>query len=381
MRIKKVLLYGHGGSFNHGGEAIVRSTVRLVREVLPDVKVILSTHFKEQDMQFKLPVDEIIERRNDFKLLENQAQLAGQNDALIYEDALAEIDNSTLCLSVGGDNYCYDNWHRQTVFHNTALARHAKSVLWGCSIEPALLGNRYLHQIFSSHDAILARESLTYNALVENKVDSQIYLVPDPAFGLDIEVVELPERFERKNTLAINVSPLVSRLADNQSEFITIIRSFIEWVIKNTDMAVSLVPHVVISVDNDYAILNEIYQGLTDTSRVSLITNEYSASQYKYILSQCRYSICSRTHATIASYSTGVPCLAIAYSVKAKGLAQDLGLNNFVVDLRSLSLETLVEKFMAMMVDEQRLIHQLAEQMKKYSNTMTTYKDVLKSFD
>ena len=42
------------------------------------------------------------------------------------------------------------------------------------------------------------------------------------------------------------------------------------------------------------------------------------------MISKCRYFIGARTHAVIAAYSTGVPAIALGYSVKSKGIAEDL---------------------------------------------------------
>ena len=42
------------------------------------------------------------------------------------------------------------------------------------------------------------------------------------------------------------------------------------------------------------------------------------------MISQCRFFIGSRTHSVIAAYSSGVPTLALGYSIKSKGIAQDI---------------------------------------------------------
>ncbi|MDR0681975.1 MAG: hypothetical protein LBG15_09050, partial [Dysgonamonadaceae bacterium] len=55
------ILYGHGGAYNHGAEAIVRCTALLLRKNHPGCKISLATHFMEQDLRFNLPVDEYIE--------------------------------------------------------------------------------------------------------------------------------------------------------------------------------------------------------------------------------------------------------------------------------------------------------------------------------
>ena len=44
------------------------------------------------------------------------------------------------------------------------------------------------------------------------------------------------------------------------------------------------------------------------------------------LIAQCELLVCCRTHASIAGYSTGVPTLVLGYSVKAEGIAADLGM-------------------------------------------------------
>jgi len=58
--MNKFLLYGHGGSYNHGAEAIVKCTIRRLREKYTDAYVILSCNFPEQDKEFGVDADEII---------------------------------------------------------------------------------------------------------------------------------------------------------------------------------------------------------------------------------------------------------------------------------------------------------------------------------
>ncbi len=52
--------------------------------------------------------------------------------------------------------------------------------------------------------------------------------------------------------------------------------------------------------------------------------SKYNAKELKGYISRCRAFVGARTHSTIAAYSTGVPTLAIGYSVKARGIAKDL---------------------------------------------------------
>ena len=56
--MKKLLLYGHGGAYNHGAEAILRSSISILRQA--DCPILLSTHFPVQDQEFGL--DKLVDR-------------------------------------------------------------------------------------------------------------------------------------------------------------------------------------------------------------------------------------------------------------------------------------------------------------------------------
>ena len=165
--MKKLLLYGHGGAYNHGAEAILRSSISILRQA--DCPILLSTHFPVQDQEFGL--DKLVDRLipADFTLVsqERMAETFEEREQLaaeIYRAALSEIDGDTVCIAVGGDNYCYPNWHRQSVFHRTVKRRGGTSILWGCSIQPEMMDDR-MTEVLKGHDHIYARESLTANAL------------------------------------------------------------------------------------------------------------------------------------------------------------------------------------------------------------------------
>ena len=89
-------------------------------------------------------------------------------------------------------------------------------------------------------------------------------------------------------------------------------------------MNIALIPHVIWENNNDLEPLTHLYNEFKDTGRVCLINKLYNAMELKGIISQCRFMVAARTHASIAAYSTQVPTLVIGYSVKAKGIARDI---------------------------------------------------------
>ena len=108
------MLYPHGGSGNHGCEALIRSTSSL----FPDFVIRLISKNPEED--YKYGINKICKIINEtspinrwsFKYLKALIRYHILNDS----DAFSEIEYSNIisrcnlpdfALSIGGDNYCY----------------------------------------------------------------------------------------------------------------------------------------------------------------------------------------------------------------------------------------------------------------------------------
>lgn len=327
--MKKILLYGHGGAYNHGAEAIVRSSVPIFRNA--NCPILLSTHFPEQDRAFGL--DKLVDRLipADFSLVsqerkaitfEEKSQIARS----IYKEALSEIDKETICIGIGGDNYCYPNWHRQSIFHQRAKEMHGKSVLWGCSIQPEMI-DEHMTEVLQNHDRIYARESLTLAALQKHGIQ-KVVLQKDPAFSLTPEVIHLPTGFGL-HTVALNISPLILR---RQRSLLSYFVETARLLLKRADTLL-LVPHVTMPVDDDREALTALVQMLSEQEQTRLcwIPDTANAAQRKYLISCCDMLVCCRTHASIAGYSSRVPTLVVGYSIKSQGVGLDLRMEQWVI--------------------------------------------------
>ena len=183
---------------------------------------------------------------------------------------------------------------------------------------------------------IIARESLSYHTLTRKGLKN-VSLFPDPAFMLDKNPTTIPQGFSKGKTIGINLSPLI--MSYEQSEGVTMSNyiSLIDHIIQETDNQIALIPHVVWPNNDDRKPLQSLYEKYKHTGRMVMIEDR-NAEELKTIISQCRFMIASRTHASIAAYSTQVPTLVVGYSIKAQGIAQDLfgTTEHYVVPVRSL---------------------------------------------
>ena len=343
-RITDYLIYGHGGCYNHGVEAITGCTIELLRQANPDCFITLSSHFPDQDKEFGLSPNRFAVRNPE-----------GKNNAEVYKETMDSITKNTIALHVGGDNYCYKNWQRYADIHYDVKRKGGKSILWGCSIDKEAMDDEMLCAL-KTHDLILAREEITYRALQEKGI-TQVEKVSDIAFSLKEKETWLPFQ----HYIAVNLSPLVCR--KNETAKIAV-KQLLDELLSITDYNIVLVPHVVMSVDNDYEVLKELSNQYTE--RVVLVSDKLSAAEYKYIIAHADLCVASRTHATIAAYSSCVPVVAIGYSVKARGIAEDLSQEKYVMEIESITGDKLVRITRECLQNREQIIDVLRERIPEY---------------
>ncbi len=90
------------------------------------------------------------------------------------------------------------------------------------------------------------------------------------------------------------------------------------------------------------------------------MSDELSATQLKWFIGQCRLFVGARTHSTIASLGSAVPTLSLSYSMKARGLNQDLlGTQDYCISSDELSVERIVDATVQMSREEDNITRHL----------------------
>ena len=355
----RFLIYGHGGSYNHGGEALIQCGIEVLRQRFYGCHIVLSSHFPKQDIEFGIQADEIVGRDEDWLVYEKETDYSIENNDKIYQSTIDRITNETVCIHLGGDNYCYPNWKRYANIHYRAIERGAKSILWSCSIDPSAIDLEMLDAL-QTHHLITAREEITYQALKELGL-RQVVKVSDLAFRL------APSRvpFDLSNYVSITFGPLARRKESINGITLRSFQKLIDYILTETNMKIALVPHVLMETDNDYEMMNELI--FHANNRVRLIAEHLSASQLKYIIGGARFAVTLRTHASISAYSSYVPTLVIGYSMKSKGIALDLGMSEHVLQVNDLYNDTdITDAFIKLMADESSIKKQLSSVMQEY---------------
>ena len=321
-------IYNHGGSANHGCEALVRTVSKLFGGNIP-----IYSEVPQQDIRYNLneigelvpaigPVSKVSlsfwQAYLNLKLHKDYTDM----DCLPYRKAIRNAPAHGVELSVGGDIYCYEDYRKFIRLHRQIVKRGCQSVLLGCSLSENLFHDPEFISDMQSYSYISARESLTYEMLKKAGL-KHIGLTPDSAFTLESERLPLPEGFQEGNTIGINFSPLVIGKESVKGAVMENFVHLVRYILDTTDCSVALIPHVVWEGNDDRTALKELYDTINCPERVVMI-GDHTCTQLKGFISRCRFFIGARTHATIAAYSTGVPTLVLGYSVKSRGIATDL---------------------------------------------------------
>lgn len=369
-----IYLYAHGGSGNHGCEAIVRSTAYILEK--EGLHLISSNPQEDTFYGLNEIVDILLDTDGNIShkslaFLKAYASLKIKKDfipmdKLRYRAAFGRIRKGDVALSIGGDNYCYADVYKYTMLHDMAKQSGAKTVLWGCSVEPDVAKRPEIAADLARYDLITARESITYDVL--KTLNPNTVMVADPAFCLESKEKVLPAGFLPGNTLGLNLSPMAMGCESIAGIAMENYVRLMEYVLENTKLHIALIPHVVWQDGDDRVPLQKLFQLFTDSGRVSMI-KDCECRELKYLIGQCRFFIGARTHATIAAYSSCVPTLTVGYSVKARGIARDLfgTEDNFVLPVQELTdADALTAQFCWLLTHEGQIRSHLANILPQY---------------
>lgn len=386
--MRKVFLYNHGGSENHGCEALVRTVCELFKEE----DIILYSEMPQQDLHYGIQqFADVKSAKNVYSKLSPSFikayySLKKKNDyfsidILPYRKTIKEFRTGDIEISVGGDIYCYDDYPKYIQLHQMICQRGCKTILLGCSLNEKLFNDPKFVEDMKSYDYISARESLTYELLKKAGLKS-IGLSPDSAFTLPKEEVQLPSNFIENNTVGINVSPLVMEREQEDNVLLDNYRNLIAYILNKTDYAVALIPHVIWSGNDDRSILNKLYDEFKKSERIVVI-QDCNCMQLKGYIAKCRFFVGARTHATIAAYSTEVPTLVVGYSIKSRGIAKDIfgREENYVIPIEQIKEENkLTQAFIWLQENENHIREHLKKRMPQYIKDAENVKEKIKEF-
>lgn len=386
----KLILFAHGGSGNHGCEALVRGTNLLAKDYDKNIKVCVATYNAKEDIKYGIDDLELIEY-NDFKkydplrYVDKAARVlfkSGFFRTRVIKPVTNKIEKGDICLSIGGDNYSYINVipHDIINVHNEAINKSCLTILWGCSINAENIKDQIKNDLLN-YDFIYARESLTYNELIDKGFSKdKVRLTTDVAFVIEPTYTKVNKFVNKNHCVGINISPIVTSHGITNSVVLDNYKYLIDKILEDTEMDVLLIPHVIWEHSNDIDVIAVLQKYYPNNKRV-IAVDDMKVSELKGVISKCRIFIGARTHSTIAAYSTCVPTLAVGYSVKARGIAKDLfgTSDNYVISSDEIEeVDDLYNAYQWILKNESEIKSKLIDLMPDYKKrAFNTFKEIM----
>jgi len=394
-KIKVCLLGASFDTGNLGVSALAESSIKCIHHKWPDAEVTLLASGREDgEHRLKLVGRELLIRRLPIRFCKNvflpnhflilalyalllrllplkrvKSYLKSRNS---YLEHIVEMD---LVIDItGGDSFSdlYGMRRFLLVFlcKWLTIAFRKKLVLLPQTYGPY---NRWLTRVLARHilnhaDVIYSRDrsgvEFVKDLLNTKSMEGKVKFLPDVAFVLDAHRPDSADicslegiRTESTVIVGLNVSGLLyhggysrNNMFGLKTDYVCLIHSIIDRLMKYDNAVVLLVPHVFppagYEVESDPEACLRVYEWASEKykGRVFLARGQYHHNEIKYIIGLCDFFIGSRMHACIAALSQGIPAIGLAYSKKFKGVFGSVGIEQLVIDMRSLGKDEILHR-------------------------------------
>lgn len=280
--------------------------------------------------------------------------------------ALEQADIIIVCGGgfLGGKKY-HSLMHLYQIYIDTLFKKPV--YVMGTSIEPikSNVVKYYTNKVLSRVDYVFAREKITEIYLSSILPPDKYCLIPDMAFMLDDKIANYKFITDLKNkgklVFGITVRnwnfPNEIDKKKAKDRYIKSIAEMMERIIQKYNACFIFVPQVTVNTGNDSLIAIEIKKLLPQKFHNQFIirTDDWSPSEIKSVIGNMDLFVGTRMHSNIFATSMCIPTTAIAYEKKTNGIMEMLGLDDYIVEIDSISSTKLINKIELMIKDKKEI--------------------------
>lgn len=382
---KKIALFGHRiDSSNLGVDALTRSHLAMISSLAVQLDLIIEVdiYAGQKDLTTVYALENVQVRQFAHPVLPKHIFSNLFKISRDFKQYLAVFD-----LSEGDSFADIYGWRRAYInsFQRILAARAGCPVV----VAPMTIGP-FKHWFWRWFAAMALRRCALVFARDEKSVlvahglgcDS-VQLATDLAMALPYERSEYKSEDEDALHVGVNVSGLLwsgGYTGKNQfgihADYQATVIAIIERLLSEPNTQVHLVPHVLSaeSVEDDRLASQELQTRFP----VCFIAPQFSdAIEAKSYISGLDLFMGSRMHACIAAFSSGVPTLPLAYSMKFEGLFGSLGYTRTVDLCNATQAQVLLELERALS-DRGQMQQEVAAAFSKASLLLGKYKDAVR---
>lgn len=393
----RIGLYGIGGVYNFGCEAIVRGAYKVIQGLYPGADIVYFSYDPEYDRKILADLDiEVftIKMNRSFtkRLINKGRQVIGYNKRsflINFDEMMNRVDS---IWSIGGDIYTipavlrtnrkYPYYNSLVDFCDTAIANGKEVIAYGASVGPFGDYKRaisYYRDNLSRYTKIVCREYATLKYLNSIGLYNTMFL-PDPALQ-----IRGNEGYSEKKYVGINLSPLsLNEIYGNHDEASIIkFAGMLDKIYLRFKTDLMLIPHVISKDENDddLRFLMAVKEHVSIELQKHIILADYSGGfiGIKSQLRKCYFVLAARMHCAINAIDENIPAIFLSYSQKSIGMCNYIYQSDkWLLDIRDVE-ESGLQKITDMMNQKDQVSAYLSERnnvINSYFNEH--YMDILK---
>lgn len=147
---------------------------------------------------------------------------------------------------------------------------------------------------------------------------------------------------------------------DKQREYVLAHSKVMDYMVEKYDVNIVFLPHEISGLKHDdWFFCKIILQHMTHKDKARIISAK-TLDEFKAYIGELDMIISSRMHPTVLACSDNVPALVIAYDHKQTGFSNQLGLDNYTIDINQVSFEKLLLKIVLVWDNREKIRRQLA---------------------
>lgn len=335
-------LYGIGGVYNFGCEAIVRGLVSTLKDLDDQCEIVYLTPNLEYDQERlgDLPLAfKMVRAKDSFikKVVRKGFAVLGAEKRPLRVDLDDLLDGIDVLVSIGGDMYtipAHLRAHDEYPYYNhlldvcdRACDRDIPVVLYGASVGPFgdyVKAVEYYKNALRRYALIVCREYGSVDYLHTLGIDENVMFLPDPAFCV---ASQCAEGDGGSSYIGINLSPLsfaeMTGVEDGRSGTDKAL-SLVKEILSVFDSRLLFVPHVLSSDprDDDLGFMRAVYSMLDEDEKQRVDFADCSSGfvGIKAHLRQCSMVVAARMHCAINALHEDIPTIFLSYSQKSRGM-------------------------------------------------------------
>lgn len=397
-KMAKILIIGAECSKNMGSAAMLISATKTLKQFIPKSNFTILSPFPERDLKncSAYNIRAVGYKGGALKSVSHLFRAITWNilykllsldlHRLINEKLLQEYANANIVIDLGGDSFSDDYGSIASInccyrillckFLNKPIVIYAQSIGPFKNLLTKSLSKFCLNRV----DLLIVRDEITKNYLQEIGVINTIHFTADSAFLLEASPYEKIEELLLKEDIDTNERPIIGISAsqhiydlelkkskqNSEKNYILLMVKIVDYLIEKSNAQIIFLPHVTNDDQpvDDRFVAKKIYGAAENKGKIRLINNEYSPEELKGVIGQCDLFIGARMHANIAATSMCVPTLAVAYSHKSYGIMRMLGMEEYVLDFRTMTFDEMMLRMDDLWVNRDKIKAELTSNVK-----------------